>query len=185
MGNIRGISFKAIRRYVKETYGEEGLNKVLVNLPDEDKKVMSGKFDPMKWYPGKAIVRFMAVADKICGKGDYQLCYMTGRAAAEYAFGGIYKMFLELGKPQTVIRRGPLAWRLIDSTGDLELETLDNNSVKAKLVGFEDHHKAHCWHLVGYFQRVIELSGAKNVHVKELKCRSEGADYCEFEARWE
>jgi len=185
MGNIRGVAFSAIVKYVKETYGREGIQKILDNLADEDKKVMEGKFESMHWYPGSAFVKFISIADKVCGEGDYKVCYMTGREVAEYIFGGVYRMFLEIGKPHTVIRRGPLAWRLMNSTGELEIEILQEDFTRAKLVGFEDYSKAHCWHVVGLFQRVIELSGARNVDVKEIQCRTEGAEYCGFEARWE
>lgn len=185
MGEVRGIALASLRKYVRNTYGEEGLSKVLDALSEEERGVMTGKLEVMQWYPAKAMIDFLKAADKICGNGDYKLCYLAGKQDAEDVFGGLYKMFLEMGKPLTIVRKAPLAWRLINSTGDIQLEKLGENYVIGRIVEFEDQDKVHCWHLVGYFEKVLELTGAKNGQVKELKCRSDGADCCEFEVRWE
>ena len=129
----------------------------------------------------------MNIAEKLFGiKENYQLSYSMGRFAAEEAFGkGLYKMLLERGRPQTIIRRAPMAWRMIHSMGNLEIETLKENSAKLKITNFDEVEKCFCWRLIGYFQRILEISGVKNVQLREIQCRTEGAEYCEFEAKWE
>ena len=185
MGNIRGLSLSSAVKYVKTTYGDEGLAKVIEAMPEEYRKHFSGDREPMQWYPMKGQEAFMHATEKTFGKGDYQECAKIGRFSCEDAFGGLYKMFLEMGKPHTIIRRGPLAWRLINETGELEIEVMSEQETKAKITEFEDPDKCHCWYLVGYFEKILELSGGKNVKVKELQCMLEGADCCEYEATWE
>ena len=124
MGNIRGLAFSATVNYVKKNFGESGFSQILERLPLEQPQIFSEKFQAMQWYPTEALMNFLSTTEEIFGKGDYHLCYLIGKAAAEEAFGGLYRMLLEMGKPQTIIKRGPLAWRLLFTGGSFELEEI-------------------------------------------------------------
>lgn len=185
MANVRGLSFTATIKYVRQNFGEEGFLKVLEALPEEERKIVEGKFHSMKWYPQKTFIDFLSTADRILGKNEHDICYPTGKMSAEEAFGGIYKIFLEFGKPQTVLKKAALAWRALNDTGYLEVEVSRDNYVKGKIKEYENPDKCLCCHLLGYFEKVLELSGAKNVKAKETKCRCLGDDCCEYEVIWE
>lgn len=185
MSNVRGLSFAASVKYVRQNFGEDGLSKLLENLPEEERKIVSGKFHSMEWYSQKIFVNFLSTADKILGKGEHSICYSAGKASAEDAFGGIYKIFLEFGKPHTLLKKAALAWRGLNDTGYLEIEVSRENYSKGKIKEYENPHKCLCIHLTGYFERVLELSGAKNVKANEIKCRCSGDDCCEYEVTWE
>lgn len=185
MGNIRGLSIVSAVKYIRQKHGEDGFNKVIEEVPEQYRKYLTEKCEAMQWYPMPALINLMRATDKVMGQSDYKECEEIGKFSAEVAFGGLYKMFLEMGKPHTIIRRAPLAWRLINETGEMEIEVMSENSTKAKVTDFEDNDKAHCHYLIGYFQQVLTLTGGKNVTVKELQCVLEGADCCEFEAKWD
>ena len=185
MSNYRGIAFLAAIKYIKQHYAEEGYAKVLESLPPEDKDVVTGKLNPVTLYPMKAYISLLSAADKIFGKGDYALCSDIGRFEADETFSGLYKVFLEVGNPHAVIRKAGLAWRTLHDAGDLEIEQTNDKFVKGKVTNFPDSHKAFCNVMLGYFGKVIEMSGAKNLDVKETKCRVNGDDCCEFEVKWE
>lgn len=184
MSNYRGIAFLAAMKYIKQNYGEEGFAKVLESLPPEDRDVITGKLNPVTLYPMKAYISLLSATDKIFGKGDYALCSDIGRFEANETFSGLYKVFLEVGNPQAVIGKASLAWRTLHDAGSLEVERTSDKYVKGKVIDFPDSHKAFCNVLLGYFAKVIEMSGAKDLDVKEIKCRVNGDDYCEFEVRW-
>jgi uncharacterized protein (TIGR02265 family) len=184
MSNYRGIAFLAAMKYIKQNYGEEGFARVLESLSPEDRDVITGKLNPVTLYPMKAYISLLAAADKVFGKGDYALCSDIGRFEADETFSGLYKVFLEVGNPHAVIKKASLAWRTLHDAGDLEVEQTSDNYVKGKVTNFPDSHKAFCKVMLGYFGKVIEMSGAKNLDVKEIKCRVNGDDCCEFEVRW-
>lgn len=185
MSNVRGLSANLAVKYIKQNFGEEGFAKVLESLDQQERDMFKGMMNPMGLYSAKAFINMINSADKLCGKGDYDICRQIGRFEAQEAFGGLYKVFLELGNPHFVIRRAPLAWRTLNDAGDLEVEQTGDKYVRGKVSNFPDPHKAFCWDLVGYFEKVLEMSGAKNLDVKEIKCRCSGDDCCEFEVRWE
>lgn len=185
MANIRGISVISAIKYVRDNYGEGGWTKITDSLDDEDRNIIRGNINPMTWYPLKVFTNFIETTDKIFGKGNYEVCLNIGRFNAQDTFTGLYKVFLELGNPHFVIRRGHIAWRTIVDTGELEVEQAGDKYVKAKIINFSEPHKAFCWKVAGYFDKVLEMSGARNVQVKETKCALEGSDFCEYEIQWE
>lgn len=185
MPHIRGLTFAGSVEYVRKNFGEEGLKKVLDSLPEEDKKIAGGKFQAMEWYSESSFANFLSSADKILGKDDHGVCYEAGKTSAAEAFGGIYKLFLEFGGPNIFLKKAALAWRTLNDSGYLEIAIAKDNYTKGMVKEYGAPNKCYCFFLTGYFEKVLELSGAKNVKVKETKCRLSGDDCCEYEGTWE
>lgn len=186
MGNVRGLSLTAAIKYIRQNFGEEGLTKIMEQLDNDGKEIiMENKLKPMDWYPQKFFNKLINITDNNYGKGDYDIYRKIGRFTAEETFSGLYKVFLEIGNPHFVIRKASSAWRTLNDTGELEIEKITDKYVKGKITGFQDPDKGFCRNLAGYFGKVLEMSGARNVEVVEIKCRCEGDDCCEYEIRWE
>ncbi len=186
MGNVRGLSLTAAIKYIRQNFGEDGLNRIIEQLEANDTEIIiKNKIKPMSWYSKKVFNNLIETADKIYGKGDYEICQKIGRWTAEETFSGLYKVFVEFGNPHSVIRRASLAWRTLNDTGDLEIEKVSDKYVKGKIREFAEPNKSFCYNLAGYFERVMEMSGAKNVDVREIKCCCDGDDCCEYEIEWE
>ena len=186
MGNVRGLSLTGAIKYIRQNFGENGLNRIMEELEANDTEIiMREKIKSMSWYSKKAFNNLIKATDKIYGKGDYEICRKMGRFIAEETFSGLYKVFLEFGNPHVVISRASLAWRTLNDTGDLEVEKLSDKYLRGKIKGLYEPNKVFCFNLAGYFERVLEMSGAKNVKVKEIKCHCEGNEYCEYEIGWE
>ena len=185
MSNVRGLSASLAVKYLKKNFGDDGFASILESLEPQDRELFKGMMNPMGLYSAKAFINLINAADKLFGKGDYAVCRQIGRFEAEEAFGGLYKVFLELGNPHFVIKRAPLAWRTLNDAGDLEIEQTGDKYVKGKVTDYPDSDKGFCWNLLGYFERVLEMSGAKNVVIQEVKCRCDGDSFCEYEIKWD
>ena len=186
MDNVRGLSLIAAIKYIQQNFEEEGLNRIIEQLEGDDREtVTKDKIKAMSWYPKKTFSNLMKITEKTYGKGDCNICRRIGRFDAEKTFSGLYRAFIEFGNPHSVIRKAPLAWRTLNDTGDLEISKLSDKYVKGKISGVNEPDKCICYNLSGYFERVLEMSGAKNVEMKEIKCRCEGDEYCEYEIKWE
>ena len=185
MGNIRGQSILSLVKYLRNNFGEEGYKKALDTLEMMDREIFKGKLTPMGWYPAGAFINMMEAVENIFGAGDYKLCEEVGRFSAEESFGGIYRIFIELSDVQIILGKAPLAWRIINDTGNLEMSSITENSAKCRIKGYDYPKKAFCCELAGYFSKVLDLVGARNVKIAEKKCRASGAEYCEYDVTWE
>ena len=185
MGNIRGQSILSLVKYLRNNFGEEGYKKALDTLELMDREVFKGRLTPMGWYPAGAFVNMMEAAESIFGTGDYKLCEKIGNFSAEESFSGIYRIFIELSDVSIILGKAPLAWRIINDTGNLEMLEVTGTSAICRIKGYDYPKKAFCSELGGYFSRVLDLVGARNVKVEEKRCRMSGAEYCEYEVKWE
>ena len=95
-----------------------------------------------------------------------------------------YMVYIQFGNPSFVVSRAAQFWRLIHDTGDLYVMPVGADALTARLMNKVYPHKAFCAGLIGFCQGVLELSGAKEVSIEEVKCAARGADCCEFEASW-
>ena len=185
MSNLRGASIIAAIKFIKEKYRDEGLAKVLDSLEEQDRQIVESDLSPMSFYPARVFINFSVAADRIFGTGDYEICRQIGYFEAGDTFTGLYKVFLDMANPYFVISRAGLAWKMVHDVGELKIEQAGDKHVKGTITGFPDYHKAFCVDLAGYFTKVLELCGAKNVSINETKCCCEGDDCCEYEVRWE
>lgn len=185
MTNIRGLTFAGCVEYVRNNFGEEGLKKVLDNLSEEERKVAGAKFHAMEWYSLNIFVNFLSTAEKVMGKGDNNICYAAGKLSAAEAFGGIYKLFLEFGGPSIFLKKAALAWRTLNDSGYLDIIVTKEHYAKGRVKEYANPHKNYCYFLAGYFEKVLELSGGRNVKITETKCTCQGDEYCEYEGVWE
>ncbi|MFA5116532.1 MAG: DUF2378 family protein [Candidatus Omnitrophota bacterium] len=185
MSNLRGASIIAAVKFIREKYQDEGLARVLDSLEAQDRQIAGGSLNPMSFYPARVFINFSVAADKIFGAGDYEICRQIGYFEAGDTFTGLYKIFLDMANPHFVISRAGLAWKMVHDAGELKIEQAGDKYVKGTITGFPDYHKSFCVDLAGYFTKVLELCGAKNVSIKETKCRCQGDDCCEYEVKWE
>ncbi|MFH1239447.1 MAG: V4R domain-containing protein, partial [bacterium] len=154
-------------------------------LNPEDKAVVARKIVPLTWLPAPIFNRLLEAVDIVLGKGNYYLCCELGRYQAEKGINSFYKMFIKAGNPAFVLKRAPSFWRSLHDEGELEVEITGAKSARARLLKYPDAGKAFCNSLVGYFERVLEMSGAKGVEIFEAKCQSKGDEYCEFFGNWD
>ncbi|MDD4907938.1 MAG: hypothetical protein PHJ00_02645 [Candidatus Omnitrophica bacterium] len=185
MSNLRGASIIAAVKFIREKYQDEGLARVLDSLEAQDRQIAGGSLNPMSFYPARVFINFSVAADKIFGAGDYEICRQIGYFEAGDTFTGLYKIFLDIANPYFVISRAGLAWKMVHDAGELKIEQAGDKYVKGTITDFPDYHKSFCVDLAGYFTKVLELCGAKNVSIKETKCRCQGDDCCEYEVKWE
>lgn len=185
MSNIKAHLFMEVIQYIKDNYGEEGFKKVFDRLNFEDRTILSKKIIPLSWLPTSTFNNLLETADLVLGKGDRYLCYELGRYEAEKGIKRFYKLFIKMGSPAFVIKRAPQLWKSLHDEGELKVELTSEKSGRLRLLNYKDTNKAQCRSFVGYCEKVLEMSGAKNVEMFEAKCVSKGNEYCEFIGNWE
>jgi uncharacterized protein (TIGR02265 family) len=185
MANLRWQSFEGVEKYIRDTYGEEGFQKVLAALEAQDRDVVMSKDQTLPWYPARAFINLIRAVDKIYGKGDYALCREIGEFSANDSFTGIYRVFIQFANPRFIINRAALVWRMVYDTGNAEVSYVEDKVITFKIKDFDSPDKALCKEIEGYLETAIGLSGARNVQVSETHCRCSGGEYCEYEIRWQ
>jgi len=175
-------------KYIKIKAGEQGLKNILERLPEEDKIVLNMKILPTEWYPFRTYVNILTLIDRQFGNGDLSVCREVGEWSAERDLKAVYNIYSkEIFKDPSILRTAPsIMWKGYYDKGDLVFpeipNTLDVTEATAKVIDFPDAAKPNCTLLEGWIGKVMEIiiGGGHKARVREVKCRANGADYCEF-----
>ena len=184
-GKIKGSVLLSRLEFIKEHGGEQVLAQVLDKLDAEDRRVLTGMVLPVTWYDIHLELRLdRAMATVISPKDPNRLFLDFGRTSAEKNLAQYQSDFIEAGNPHRVLSFAPQLYRLYYDAGRRTYEKLGERravlrTFDAKTVTAED-----CLTVVGWHERAIELSGGRNVRVKEPHCRTNGHPHCEYECEW-
>ena len=182
--HIKGIVLKARVEYLKKTYGDEEFKRLLQNVSPETRKVISASILVSSWYPFSVSVEAMVAADRLFGKGDFEIVRATGRASAQLALQGVHQSFAREHDPSFVIKMAPLLWTQYYDSGRMEAESISQEGAVTRVFEFAEPHRTLCVGIIGWMEAAIEIWGGTEVRVDETKCSARGGAHCEFLSSW-
>ncbi|OJT23287.1 hypothetical protein BO221_20710 [Archangium sp. Cb G35] len=166
--------------------GTGRVQQVLQRLSPADRKVLEGVIMPIGWYPLELNLRLdAAIADALSPRDRNKAFVEMGRASAEENLNGPHHVFIRKGDPHFLLSHAPEIYRLYYAVGSRTYEKAGPRSAVLRTVGAESVTEADCLTIVGWYERAIEMSGAREVRVEQKKCRARGGVYCEYHCSWE
>lgn len=133
---VKGSALAPTLRFIRETFGDIGLERVLHGLSPEDQNILQHDMLASSWYPFSLMVRFMRESERCFGAQSPRLLRDMGRAAADYNMTTIYRIFFKLGSPQFTLSRAARVFGNFYDTGDLEAIVNEKGHAICELRGF-------------------------------------------------
>lgn len=151
-----------------------------------DKQYLEEMIIPAKWYPYETYVRMGDGIFHEVAKGNVELVRMWGRTMVDQFHNASKLVDDSDGPPEAIEKIYVLYDRYFDFKA-VEMQLLDGNRLK---VDMNDQWgdiaiEAYTFQFLGLVERIIELSGAKNIKTRFLKKYWEGDEKTEFELEWE
>ncbi len=180
---VKGSPIIAYLPFLKEKYGEEGAEKVLLVMPNEYEEIMRHKLFASAWYTMDFFKALHDAINTVYAKGDMKYFDELGRYGAEYNASRFYKGFMKLAGPETMIRLIKMLWGFIYKKSYIEVK------VESKYMEIEVHNFPLSWQSLchtrgGYMQQSLTFAGAKNVQTKEVTCVRYGNKCCKHIFHW-
>ena len=182
-GNVKGGAIKSRLEFVRDRGGEPAVQSVLARLPEIDRQACAHVLTGM-WYPFGLNERLdEAIAAEI-GIGE-QVFLLMGEKSATHNLGAAHRAFVVDRDPHGLLRRAAQIYQMYYDTGRRTYEKL--GETKAQLTTWESatFSKHDCLTVVGWHRKAIEMCGGSHVRVIETRCRSKGADVCEYTCEWD
>jgi hypothetical protein len=169
---------------VKEQWGDDALRDVAKRLDASVRPAFDGTILPFAWHSfGDLAAIDSAIIDGPM-KGDMAQMKHFGETVARYDLSTLYKMLFKLGSPEFVIRRVAVVYRTYIRGGGVAAAEVKTGEALVRLTDGA-LPRYFCSHGVsGWFTAAIELSGGKEVNVRETECVHDGADHCAWHATW-
>ncbi len=182
-GHVKGVLFLDYVRMIKSRRDVDW-DKYLVPA---DREYLQGMVLPSQWYPLESYQRMgVAVLRELAG-GKMEVVRLWGRLSVDEMVK-TYKTLVHPGEPlETMKTFQALRRRLLDFEG-LAVRPLGPNRVRVTVdVPFDDKlaDEAAAYQMLGSFERVLELSGARNVRCEFVSKVWEGAASSVLELSWE
>jgi hypothetical protein len=184
MVQIKGSSVNEAVQQIKNRAGEAAYQKIFEQLDEETRKAFGGEIFASTWYSLDLFVRFLEVEIKVLANGNEEMLTRGSAAVAERQLRGIYKAFVKLGSPEFVIKRLAAVHATYFKGVGIEVEMPDRGKAVIKYIGFEKQHRIIGFTIVGFFQKALEISGAKDVTSSFITPIEAGKGYAELTITW-
>lgn len=185
-GTIKGTLLLARMKYLR-AQGPERTERVLKHLSTPDQALLRGVLLPSSWYDASVLLRLEMTIAAVLARGDRSEVFKDmGRFAADTNLGanGVQRPYLKEGDPQFLLRNVPRMYASQHSLGTRTYEQAGPRGALIRTLEGEEPDADDCLTAVGWLERAIALSGARDVHVVEATCRARGAPCCEYRCTW-
>ncbi len=181
---IKGHNCIVVKKFIEQSFGQDGLAKVFARTGKETREALERTILSSSWQQEKYFLELLRATQELFGNDTPDLVFKIGRYCAHNSIATIYKIFLRFGNPGFIIARAGRVWTQIHNHGHLDVVQNNDTSSVGRLYDYKTPDKLFCQYLLGYLSSALELSGAKNISLKETACVNQGAAYCEYTATW-
>jgi len=178
---VKGALIAGLLDHLDAEVGSSGAALTLSSLDPALKSKLDGVILPMAWLPLGLFEAILAAVDR--DGAEPGRTQAAGRAAAERELSTTHRLFLQTASPATVLDRLPHLHRVYFSRGDARV-TLAVNGARIDVDGMSAESPALVAWLSGFWQRMLELAGAREVKVIATSARGRGEERTSVTLRW-
>ncbi len=183
-GEARGVTLKSDWSYIKNRFGDEGLEKLEKRMKKLGYPLKFEKIKDTKFYPlGVDLLSILAIKEIF----NFDSKDLEKMGEEEVKFSIFAKLFFKyLVSLEKVAEECSKMFSKHYTRGKIKVKELNKKEhyAKIKLVDF-NIHPVYCSALKGYFKGMVDLALGKNVSVEETKCFYRGDSFHEFVISWE
>jgi serine/threonine protein kinase len=162
-----------------EHYGQTIPSTTLAGLadvvPDSVRPLLQGVVLPMAWVPTSAFQSVLEARDALLARVDPSAAANAGRTFAERELATTLRSFLQTATPASILDRIPTLHRTYFSRGEARASRQGSDiHLDFSGEGLDGVHVAN-W-LSGFWQRMLQLSGMRDVRISSLQHRTRRED---------
>jgi hypothetical protein len=181
-GQVKGVSFVAVKRFVEQR-GPSKWEPIVDSLSRADAELVRSAL-AMGWYRTETYESLIVAVDRELGDGKLGILGDFGRFQAEHDLNLFYRIVLRFWSPAVLVEKTAEMWGKYHDTGAWEVRRDGDHHVAAFLGQWLGASEIMCAGVVSYVTRLFELVGAKGVHTQHPECVTRGASRCQFVVDW-
>ena len=187
-GRAKGLLFNHLERWAVAEHGQEAWDSALAGSGAREREMFDRIILASSWHPIEAwntIVRdFFGQQYSDPNEGMSLFCAHLG----ERELTTLVRLVLKIGSPEFMLKRTGFLWKRYFDSGLFGAEEEAPGRWRLWLTDDADESRTAgaltCTNGPGpWLQRGLELSGTGGT-VRHVRCRFDGHERCEFEARW-
>ena len=138
---------------------------------------------PIRWYEFADLIAIDRAIVKTYGGGNISILREIGALSASLNLSGVYKVYQRESIHEFLANNARLHPKFQDF-GQAAYRKTDNTSGQMILTDYRSFSPLFCESAYGFYRQALEIHGAHDVEVSEIRCQCLGADSCTYEIRW-
>jgi predicted hydrocarbon binding protein len=184
MAKVKGVALLSRLQMLKEHFGDAAFHKIVGELTQDSRDLLTGGgVISSSWYPAEVLKDLDDSIAKTLKASHPRAMEELGEMTAQMGLTTIHKLKIKT-TPEDTFTRVPQLWSAFHDTGEMDIESAPGKAT-FRIKGYGMPHRTFCRNLVGWANKMVELSGGKNVSTKETKCVCNGDDCCEMVVTWD
>jgi hypothetical protein len=185
MAEVKGTAVSVTPEYVKARYGEGGYKRWLDALSPKARAIFTGAIYPNVWFPlDSGFIEPTRVVCDLYHGGRPSGAIDIGRFSAERSLRGIYRFFVRLGSPESLIERASSVFATYYRPCRMEGIPIGRRLVALRILDFPEIHKLVEARVEGWIARAMEISGCNDVRVSVSASLTDGERCTEIQVAW-
>jgi len=180
---IKGTNVVHVRDFVEAHYGLEGWAAVAAELSRGARDAIES-IVAIGWYPATLHLDLLRAMHAALSSRDPHVVRNAARHAAEYDVTRIHRVLFRMLNPGLIFEKSGEIWSRFYDTGTWRFVRPTSTTVIATLRDFGIADRIYCVNLASYFEKMFELTGAKDVRIRHPECVALGAPHCRFDGEW-
>jgi hypothetical protein len=182
---VKGIVFKTSMVTLGELYGPEALEQIKARLPPELAEklkinvIFTGNWYPLAWYRS-----LYEASQQVTGVG-VELPRLLTLENLKKDLSFVYRMFVRLMSPETVISRAAKLFGSYHDTGTMEILEHRPGWARGRCTGCVGFDRNVWAGILGGCEAALVASGVKQVRMQVTAGGGDGDEEMAFEAFWE
>jgi hypothetical protein len=184
MQQIKGAVLKSRLAFVQESFGKDGLQRVLAGLPEGDQRILKMLFTS-NWYPfelGKALDDAIV---RVLGGGKPEFFERLGAASAEKNLASVHSGYLTKGDAHAFLAKSPSFYSLYYEAGRREYKQVGAKEGVFTTYDAETFSAPDCLTVIGWYKKALAMCGVAGVTIVEEECRAKGGKVCRYRVKWD
>jgi hypothetical protein len=155
-------------------------------LKPEDWDIIKERIIPSGWYSLELYHRCGLAVFNLLAQSNLELVRSRGRVRGQELFKSVYKWITVNRTPVETLRQFTRVYRQFFNFNAMTLEEVDDGHAKILFEHDTDDPaiEAHCYHLIGQLDALIEIVGGKDAKIELIAKRWKGAPVTIFDVKW-
>jgi hypothetical protein len=184
---VKGTAFLGTIKFIKtQPRGEASLEKLLGQMAPEHAQIFKRKIIAIGNYPYPVYIEMIRLADRLLGKGNFDLCRKMGFFSAKRDYESIYNLYKQSPRPEDLFRDANVIWRsYYENAGEMKAMDISPDHLEMRINDFPAMDPAHCKMMEGWMaQALLESGGLWVQEIRETRCNSRGDEFHQFVGKW-
>ena len=181
---VKGSFVVAALEHLEKQHGRDVLERITAGLEPEARSVVRGLILPVAWLPLSLYDALLAAAERTLGSGSGTIAAELGSATASRDMPTAHRSFMQSATPLMAVDRIPQLWKLYHTGGEAKVEVGGTGMWRVENVGVTPDTYLHAMAMAGFYQRLLELAGAREPRASVVQSRARGDERTLTALRW-